>query len=92
MALPNYVENALELLDEPGEWYLDQPAKTMYYKPRPGEDLTKAPVVVPALETLVEMRGASIPCGTSHSGTSPSPTPLGSSPAASGMQTCRPTS
>jgi len=57
VALPNYVENAFELLDEAGEWYLDRPAKTLYYKPRPGEDLTQVPVIVPALETLVEFRG-----------------------------------
>ena len=25
-----YIENALELLDEPGEWYFDRPAKTVY--------------------------------------------------------------
>jgi len=58
VALPDYVENAFELLDEAGEWYLDRPAKTIYYKPRPGEDLTKVQVVVPALETLIEVRGS----------------------------------
>ena len=52
-----YVENALELLDEPGEWYLDQPAKTVYYKPRPGEDMTKVEVIAPAVEKLVELKG-----------------------------------
>jgi hypothetical protein len=54
---PNYVENALELLDEPGEWYLDRPAKTVYYMPEPGEDMTKVEVVAPAVEKLVELRG-----------------------------------
>jgi hypothetical protein len=52
-----YLENALELLDEPGEWYFDPKAKTVYYMPRPGEDMRKAEVVVPALETLVALRG-----------------------------------
>lgn len=52
-----YMENALELLDEPGEWYIDRESKTVYYMPRDGEDLTKAEVIVPALERLVEMRG-----------------------------------
>jgi hypothetical protein len=52
-----YLENALELLDEPGEWYLDRPAKTVYYMPRPGEDMTKIDVIAPALEKLVELRG-----------------------------------
>ena len=40
-----YIENALELLDEQGEWYLDRPAKTVYYMPRPGEDMAKVQVI-----------------------------------------------
>ncbi len=52
-----YIENALELLDEPGEWYLDRPAKTVYYRPRPGEDMRRAEVVAPAVEKLIELRG-----------------------------------
>jgi len=55
--LPNYIENAFELLDDPGEWYLDKPAKTLYYIPREGEGMATAAVVAPALETLVELRG-----------------------------------
>ncbi len=52
-----YVENSLELLDEPGEWYLDRAARTVYYLPKPGEGMTEVPVVAPALERLVELRG-----------------------------------
>jgi hypothetical protein len=52
-----YLENALELLDEPGEWYLDRPTKTVYYKPRPGEDMNTVEVVAPALETIVALQG-----------------------------------
>jgi hypothetical protein len=52
-----HIENALELLDEPGEWYLDRPAGTVYYMPRQGEDMTKVEVIVPAVEKLVELRG-----------------------------------
>jgi len=55
--LPDYVENAFELLDEPGEWYLDKPAKTLYYIPREGESMEAAAVVAPVLETLIELRG-----------------------------------
>ncbi|MBN1346900.1 MAG: right-handed parallel beta-helix repeat-containing protein [Phycisphaerae bacterium] len=55
--LPSYVENALELLDEPGEWYLDRPAKTVYYIPRPGEDMSEAEVIAPVVETLVALEG-----------------------------------
>jgi hypothetical protein len=52
-----YVENALELLDEPGEWYLDRAARTVYYLPRPGEDMNKVEAIAPAVERLVELRG-----------------------------------
>jgi hypothetical protein len=52
-----YIENSLELLDEPGEWYLDRAARMVYYLPKPGEDMTEVPVVAPALERLVELRG-----------------------------------
>jgi hypothetical protein len=52
-----HIENALELLDEPGEWYLDRKGKTVYYMPRPGEDMAKVEVIVPAVEKLVELRG-----------------------------------
>src|ERR1039458_2225321 len=34
-----YAEGAFEFLDEPGEWYLDPASGTLYYLPRPGEQL-----------------------------------------------------
>ncbi|HOZ50121.1 MAG TPA: right-handed parallel beta-helix repeat-containing protein [Candidatus Hydrogenedentes bacterium] len=55
--LPAYIENAFELLDEPGEWYFDRPARTVYYLPRDGEDMTSAQVTVPVLEKLIILRG-----------------------------------
>ncbi len=54
---PAYIENALELLDEPGEWYLDRVQRMLYYLPRPGEDMASADVVAPQLETLVRLEG-----------------------------------
>jgi hypothetical protein len=54
-----YFENAFEFLDQPGEWYLDEAANVLYYKPRSGEDLTKATVVAPMVETLLSIKGAS---------------------------------
>ncbi len=54
---PAYVENAFELLDQPGEWYLDRAAKEVYYKPLPGEELAKVEVTAPAVEKLLELRG-----------------------------------
>ncbi|MEV0070556.1 fibronectin type III domain-containing protein [Amycolatopsis sp. NPDC050768] len=54
---PSFVDNARELLDTPGEWYLDRSARTIYYLPRAHEDLRHADVEVPALEKLVDGRG-----------------------------------
>jgi hypothetical protein len=49
-------ENARELLDEPGEWFLDR-AGWLHYIPRDGEDLATAEVELPVLEVLVDGRG-----------------------------------
>ncbi len=54
---PVAVENAYELLGTPGQWYFDRPARTIYYVPRAGEDLTRADVEAPALEQLVAGAG-----------------------------------
>jgi hypothetical protein len=55
---PYHLENALEFLDAPGEWYLDTGTSEVFYRPRPGEDLATAVVVAPRLETLVMFRGS----------------------------------
>lgn len=47
---PVWYENALELLDEPGEWYLDTEANRLYYMPRPYEDMSKVNVTMPTLD------------------------------------------
>ena len=52
-----YIENAYELLDEPGEWYLDKSANEICYIPRPGEDLATAEVIAGKLEQLVVAQG-----------------------------------
>ncbi len=54
---PAYIENALELLDAPGEWYYDRPAHTLYYQPREGEEMNRAVVVAPQLESLLRVEG-----------------------------------
>jgi len=51
------VENFLDALDEPGEWFLARDGK-LYYKPRPGEDMTKAEVVAPVAEKFIMIQGA----------------------------------
>ncbi|THF72829.1 discoidin domain-containing protein [Cohnella fermenti] len=55
--LPVYIENAYELLDEPGEWYLAPDGYALYYMPRAGEDMAAAIVEVPLLEQLVQLEG-----------------------------------
>jgi hypothetical protein len=52
-------ENALELLDEPGEWYLDSRVGKgiLYYMPQPGEDMASAEVELPLAEVLLDGRG-----------------------------------
>ena len=56
--LLSWLENAYEFLDEPGEWYLDASTRTLYYKPRAGEDMTTAIVELPVLETLIRGEGS----------------------------------
>jgi parallel beta-helix repeat protein len=52
-----YVENLLEELDQPGEWYLDSEEGTVYFWPPKGSAGTQ--VVAPVLSTLIDMSGAS---------------------------------
>jgi Right handed beta helix region len=54
-----YFENALEFLDQAGEWYLDETTSTVYYKPRTGEDMTTATVIAPMVETIMSVNGTS---------------------------------
>jgi hypothetical protein len=52
-----YVENAIEFLDQPGEWYLDRRTGVLSYWPVVGQDLTRASVVAPVLTRLLELKG-----------------------------------
>ena len=51
------IHNAFELLDQPGEFYFDRAEKTIYYIPRPGENMQTAKVVAPVTETLIQLEG-----------------------------------
>ena len=51
------IHNALELLDQPGEFYFDRAEKTIYYIPRPGENMQTAKVVAPVTQTLIQLEG-----------------------------------
>jgi hypothetical protein len=52
-----WVENVLEALDTPGQWYLDRPLGQLYYLPQPGEELTAAELVAPRLTQTVRVVG-----------------------------------
>ncbi len=52
-----YVENAFELLDQPGEWYLNRATGVLSYWPLPGEQMDSAEVVAPVLPELVRWAG-----------------------------------
>ncbi len=52
-----FLENILEALEEPGEWYFDKPQSRLYYLPFPDESLASAEVIAPVLETLVHFKG-----------------------------------
>lgn len=59
--VPYYFENDLALLDAPGEWYFDPTptAPRVYFIPRAGESGSSVEVIVPQLQTLVEIAGTS---------------------------------
>jgi hypothetical protein len=54
-----YVENVLEALDQPREWYLDAANNCVYYYPTAWEDMNSIQVEVPLVQFLVRITGAS---------------------------------
>lgn len=52
-----YIENVFEALDTPGHFYIERSAATIYYLPRPGEQIGAAEVIVPRLDQLVLFEG-----------------------------------
>ncbi|HEX2100878.1 MAG TPA: right-handed parallel beta-helix repeat-containing protein [Candidatus Synoicihabitans sp.] len=53
-----YLVNAIELLDTPGEWFLDRARGQLLYWPLPDEDASRLVAVAPALETLLTIEGS----------------------------------
>lgn len=51
------VENALELLDHPGEWFFDREKKQLYFWPEAGIDLKNAVFEGVILKNLLTIRG-----------------------------------
>ena len=53
---PFYLENALELLDEPGEWFFDSAARLLYWWPESPGDLEDT--WIPQTEVLLNINGS----------------------------------
>ncbi len=53
-----HVENALSLLDKPGEWFLDAQAGRVYYFPIDGKDPNSQEIVAAKLQRLVCLDGS----------------------------------
>lgn len=54
-----WVENTMDELNAPGEWYLNRRTGIVYYRPEPGEDMDDDHVVAPVLTQLVRFDGGS---------------------------------
>lgn len=54
---PFYLTNAIQFLDQPGEWYEDLKNSKVYYWPLAGENMDNAQAIAPYLETLLKMEG-----------------------------------
>lgn len=52
-----YIENALEFLDEPGEFYVDKSSNKVYYYPYEGENPNTEACYIPKTETLLSVNG-----------------------------------
>lgn len=52
-----YVEHAPDILDEPGEWYLDRSLGRLYYQPMPDESFTSIEAIAPALTQVLRIQG-----------------------------------
>ena len=51
-----FVENVFEELDAPGEWYFDEAAKQLYFRPPDGEN-PEGKVTIPVLSGLIGLSG-----------------------------------
>ena len=58
--VPFYLENAFELLDEPGEWYYNPDTHELFYMPRQGEHMGIAEVIIPQTQNLIEITGEAV--------------------------------
>ena len=54
------VENAFELISVPGEWFFDEPTRTLYYWPLENETLNTVKAVIPQHLSLIKIQGGGI--------------------------------
>ncbi len=52
-----FLSNAIQFLDQPGEWFHDLKNHKIYYWPNANEQMQNANIVVPVLETLLKIEG-----------------------------------
>ena len=52
-----YLSNAIQFLNEPGEWFGDLKNHKLYYWPKPSENMLNAEVIAPAIENLLKIEG-----------------------------------
>jgi len=53
------VWNVREGMTQPGQWHLDRTAGTVVYWPLPTEDMSKAEVFAPVIESIIKIQGTS---------------------------------
>ncbi|WP_231426364.1 L-rhamnose mutarotase [Pedobacter sp. Leaf250] len=52
-----YLTNAIQFLNEPGEWFEDFKNHKLYYWPKASENMLRADVMIPVLENLLKIEG-----------------------------------
>jgi hypothetical protein len=52
-----HLEGNFNYLNAPGEWFENYGTGEVFYKPRPGENLSDGSAVAPALETILSIKG-----------------------------------
>lgn len=52
-----YLDNVMEAMQAPGQWYLDRPAGALYYIPRKGEDMESTAIYAPQCLQLLGVIG-----------------------------------
>lgn len=59
IGVPTWIENAYELLTDPGEWYLDKKEKMLYFIPPEGKNPNEMECIVPSISSLLQVRSSS---------------------------------